>query len=660
MRKYIKLILVSMLAFAVGCADYLDIVPDKTEDVALLFEQRETAYRALATCYHYLPVNDGVYSCEAMASDELTVNFFQGGIPGRDIMRGLQSPDNPLMGYWSTTHLVVRDQESMWRGIYACNVLIENIDLVYDMTEREIAQWKAEAIFLKAYYHYLMFAQYGPIPIMDENIPIAAPAETMRVKRQPVDSVVKYIVNTMDLALSGGLTNRITNALEYGRIDQVIASSIKARVLLMAASPLFNGNREYYENFKDKDGIQLFNLEEDPAKWEKAANAALQAIRLAEDNGARMYYYDSLSVSDSEDARWYANPNYHNEIAADYSYRFMFYDPWNSETLWGDSYPTLKRSSNIYHSLQAAAMPMDQASTTNSAAWNWAVPTYEAVEAYYTSNGLPIDEDITYRYATRFAQTITSDRQDSLHIAASGGTTYRTIVPYIHTHREPRFYASIGFDQSYYRTWGTKWILETLFGFKNGRKTLSTKDYSVTGYLLKKPCHPQSNGSAYSRLIVYPWPIIRLAELYLIYAEAQNEFSGPSQEIYDALNMVRRRAGIPDVEVVWSDATLAKTVNKHTTKAGLRDIIRQERRIELAFEGQRNYDVRRWKEGEKYFDIPVRGWNTSEEDRQRYFNSWQGPVQVMARSFVTPRDYLYPIKTEELTKNSNLVQNPGW
>ncbi len=665
MKKYFKLILLSIVAsMFVGC-DYLDIVPDKTEDISLLFEQRESAYKALATCYHYLPVHDGVYAAEAMASDELTVNSFQGAIPGRDIMRGLQNPDNPLMGYWNDTQMVVRTQESMWKAIYACNVLIENIDNVYDMTDREKAQWKAEAIFLKAYYHYMMFAEYGPIPVMDKNIAIDVPAEEMRVKRQPADSVVNYIVKTIDLAMNSGLTPRITTPQEFGRVDQVIASAIKARVLLFAASPLFNGNREYYENFVDNDGVHLFNLQEDPSKWLKAANAAREAITLAEANGARIYYYDTLQhkVTLTDDARFFRTPKYQNEIQADYNYRFMFYDPWNSETLWGDPYPTLKRST-IYHSLQAAAMPMNNESTNNSAAWNWAVPTYEAVEAYYTVNGLPIDEDLTYNYTGRFANTLANQsatHDDSLHILASDGSSFRAqSVPYIHTRREPRFYATIGFDQSIYRTWGTKWILDTRFGSKNGRKTLSTKDYSITGYLLKKPCHPSSDGSAYSKLIVYPWPIIRLSELYLIYAEAMNEYYGPSQEVYDALNVIRRRAGIPDVEVVWSDPTKAKTLNKHTTKSGLREIIRQERRIELAFEGQRNYDVRRWKEGEKRFNIPVKGWNTDKSDRREYFNNWQGPVAVMPRAFVTPRDYLHPIKNGELTKNSNLVQNPGW
>lgn len=658
MKKYIHILTIAILSTGlfISC-DYLDIVPDKTEDVSLLFEQKESAYRALATCYHFLPNHDGVYSNEAMASDELTVNFFQGVIPGRDIMRGQQNADNPIMGYWNDTQMVVRTQESMWKGIYACNVLIDNIEHVYDMTEREHAQWKAEAIFLKAYYHFLMFAQYGPIPVMDKNIPIDAPAEVMRVYRQPVDSVVNYIVKTIDLSMSSGLLTRITNPLEYGRVDQVIAAAIKARVLLFAASPLFNGNREYYENFKDNEGRNLFNLEYVPEKWLRAAEAAEAAIQLATNNSLKIYEYDTVQnpLKLVEDIKYFRNSKYLNEIKADYNYRFMFYDPWNSETIWGDGYPTLVRGNQMYFSLQAASMPMNNTATNNEAAWNWAVPTFEATQAYYTANGLPVDEDLSYqtKYDNRYRLTRAME-EDTLHIL------YRELVPSIHQGREPRFYASIGFDRSYYRVWGTKWTLESRFGEKNGRKTMSTKDYSVTGYLLKKPCHPSSDGSSYNRLIVYPWPIIRLAELYLSYAEAMNEYYGPSQQVYDAINIVRKRAGIPDVEEVWSNPTLAKNLNKHSSKTGLREIIRQERRIELAFEGQRNNDVRRWKEGEKYFNIAVRGWNTDKSSLTDYYNNQQGPIQVMSRSFSTPRDYFQPIKNDELTNNSNLVQNPGW
>ena len=76
---------------------------------------------------------------------------------------------------------------------------------------------------------------------------------------------------------------------------------------------------------------------------------------------------------------------------------------------------------------------------------------------------------------------------------------------------------------------------------------------------MKKIVHPDSEGDSYGKLVDYPWPLIRLAELYLSYAEALNEISGPSQEVFDAINKVRARAGIPMIDEIWSNPTFAKT-----------------------------------------------------------------------------------------------------
>jgi hypothetical protein len=184
----------------------------------------------------------------------------------------------------------------------------------------------------------------------------------------------------------------------------------------------------------------------------------------------------------------------------------------------------------------------------------------------------------------------------------------------------------------------------------------NTSDYLITGFSLKKIVHPDSEGDSYDKIIRYPWPNARLAELYLNYAEALNEAYGPSQAVYDALNVVRARAGIPDVEVVWSNGSLAKTLNKHTTQSGLREILRQERMIELAFEGHRYNDVRRWKLAGEYFNTNVRGWSVDEKTDANYYKV----IEVGMRSFATPRDYLHPIKTSELITNPNLIQNPQW
>ncbi len=622
-----------------SCADYLNIIPDKAQEIELMFERKEAAYKALATCYHYLPQEDGVYSTYACASDELTTPIAK-ETPGVEMMRGKQTADNPLMGLWADTYPYGRTQESVFKAIRACNIFIENIDLVKDMKAEEKETWKSEAIFLKAYYHFLLFRQYGPIPIVDVNLPITAGVEEVRIKRKPVDEVIDYIVSTIDKSIEH-LPTRITSSNELGRVDKVIAYSIKSRVLLYAASPLFNGNGDYYDTFKDKDGLKLFNTTYDKEKWKKALDAAEVAINQASSNGVKLYEYnDKVPAFDSVD---YKQP----EVKSLYNYRYMFTDRWNSELIWGSSDPV---SNGEWWSLQAGALVKNTNSSSNEAAWQWISPTIQAVEAYYTKNGLPIDEDITFKYANRFSLARVTDA-DKYH-AMTGSTI---MIPNLHLGREPRFYASIGFDKGIYRTWGEKWNLQMKRGEAQGRQS-NSNDYAISGYLLKKVCHPNSIGDGYNKLVTYPWPLIRLAELYLNYAEAFNEYYGPDQKVYDALNKIRVRSGVPTVEAAWENSLYAKTVNKHKSIDGLREIIKQERRIELAFEGHRNFDVRRWKEGDKYFNIPVTGWSVDGTSTGTFYFM----KTVGQRSFITPRDYLLPIKYSEIIVNSNLVQNPGW
>ncbi|MDD4969309.1 MAG: RagB/SusD family nutrient uptake outer membrane protein [Paludibacter sp.] len=626
--------------FVLGsCADYLDVVPDKTQEIGAMFERREAAYAALATCYHYLPQEDGVYSTYAFASDELTTPIPK-ETPGVELMRGKQTTANPLMGLWDDTYPYGRMQESVFKAIRSCNILIENIHLVKDMTDIEKDTWKAEALFLKAYYHFLLFRQYGPIPIVDENLPVTASVDEVRIKRKPVDEVVKYIVTTMDKAIAN-LPVRITSSNNLGRIDQVIAYSIKSRVLLYAASPLYNGNAQFYETFVDKDGVKLFNTIYDKEKWKSALDAAEAALKIATSNGVKMYEFKG--VVPAFDTLDILQP----EVKALYNYRYMFTEAWNSELIWGNSAPV---NNGDWWSLQAASMMINPDASAQAAAWQWVSPTIQVAEAYYTKNGLPIDEDITFKYANRYSLARVTDA-DKYH-AITGSTV---MIPNLHLGREPRFYASIGFDKGIYRTWGKKWNLLMKKGETYGRRG-NTNDYVITGYVLKKVCHPNSEGDAYNKLVVYPWPLIRLAELYLNYAEAYNEYYGPDQKVYDALNRVRVRSGVPTVEAAWENPLFAKTLNKHKTVDGLRQIIRQERQIELAFEGHRNFDVRRWKEADKYFNRPVTGWSVDGATT----NTFYIVKTVGQRSFITPRDYLHPIKYDEMVVNSNLVQNPGW
>ena len=628
-----KKFIIILFAGLFSCDNYLDIVPDQTQQVDLLFERKEVAYTALATCYAYLPKNDGVYTSFMTMSDEITTPIAK-ETDGVRIMKGQQSAANPKFGFWSGWS----DQGSLWEGIRHCNILIENIHNVVDMTEEEMNSWAAEAKFLKAYYHFLLFTYYGPIPIVDENLAISASDNEVRVKRRTVDESVNYIVQTIDDAIVD-LPVRELSSNDLGRIDQVIAKSIKSRVLLYAASPLFNGNSEMHSGFINEDGEHYFNQTYDQTKWDLAKEASLDAINAALENGVGLYEFSSTP------------PNYEDEYEESeflrtlYDLKYTIVDKWNSELIWGNSNPV---RDNDWWQMQAACMMKNPSASSVEAAWQWIAPTLRIAELFYTDNGLPIDQDLTYDFQNRFNTATVSASQN--YQAQYGTTTAK-----LNLNREPRFYSSLGFDRGYNRTWGNLWQLRMKKGESHGR-IANSDDYLITGYALKKLVHPDSEGDGYNKIVTYAWPMIRLSELYLNYAEAINESTGPNQDAYDALNAVRGRAGISNVEDAWGNASISATLNKHTTQDGFREIIRQERLIELSFEGNRYNDIRRWKQAEQYFNSPVFGWSVDETSVSGYYNI----TQVGIRSFNSPRDYFHPISINEITINPNLTQNLGW
>jgi len=149
----------------------------------------------------------------------------------------------------------------------------------------------------------------------------------------------------------------------------------------------------------------------------------------------------------------------------------------------------------------------------------------------------------------------------------------------------------------------------------------------------------------------YPWPELRLADLYLLYAEALNE-ADQNTEALQWIDLVRERAGLASVASAWT--TYSTRPGKYSTKLGLREIIQQERSIELVFEGQRFWDLRRWKTAATVLNNKIHGWDIDQESPEAYYR----PKVIFDPQFVAPRDYLFPLREESLYYNNKLVQNP--
>ena len=146
-----------------------------------------------------------------------------------------------------------------------------------------------------------------------------------------------------------------------------------------------------------------------------------------------------------------------------------------------------------------------------------------------------------------------------------------------------------------------------------------------------------------------------ISDLYLLYSEALNEVKAqPDGEVYQWIDKVRAAAGLNGVVSSWQMASY--NASAPATKEGMRKIIQRERLIELSFEGQRFWDVRRWKLADKYWTLPPTTWSlTATQPDQFYVPAVSGSPRV-----VTFRDYLYPIRKSDIRVNTNLVQTYGW
>ena len=631
-------LLVGCALLSASCNSFLDIVPDNVPVIDHAFTNAMEAEKYLFTCYSYLPGSGEPSGNIGMtAGDEIWLNMPNHvAAPAWDyIAKGVRSADKSQPDFWKGSDYTY----ALFVGIRDCNTFLENIEdmsKVADLTADKRARWIAEAKFLKAYYHYYLLRMYGPIPIVDRNLPVSASPEEVQVKRQPFDDCVKYIVDLLDECnpdLPAVITNRQS---ELGRITKPINRAVKARVLLLAASPLFNGNSDL-ANFRDNDGLPLFASEEDSGKWAQAADAAREAIESAENAGHDLYYFDDAPFEISETTK------------TQLSVRQAVCDRWNDEVVWGRSGGRGRAGAT----LQNACMPMLDASMNINAVRGCMAPTLQVVEEFYTRNGVPIEEDKTLDFTEiNELRTATADERYNFQ---EGYTTAR-----INFDRENRFYADIGFD-------GGKWIMEYhplrsdvdtyVLQAKVGQLGYGQVQgaTSSTGYFTKKLVHWESGfGNTTAGVVEYAWPEIRLAEIYLMYAEALNEAEGPVADVHLYLNKVRSRAGLESVEASWRKYSTNPT--KPDTKEGMREIIRRERLIELALEGHRYWDLLRWKLATDYFNQPITGWDVSQSDAEAYYQV----KTIYNRTFVAPRDYFNPIPNSEMNVNGNLVQNPGW
>jgi len=594
MKYTIIFILLTFLGFS-SC-NYLDVVPDERPTEADAFKDKNAAERYLYSCYSFMPrerQGANIYQTSELAtSNDL------------DYLLGTYSAANlGNFTFWSR----------MYGGIRRCYTLINNIDQVPHMEEELKATYKAEAKFLIAYYHFVLLKAYGPIILVKDEFDLDI-KDGQFPKRSPFDECVDWIANLYDEAAHGLLIKQSTSY--YGRATKTAAKALKGRLLMYAASPLFNGNSEFYANaLKDPEtGQSLMNLTVESSKWERAYTSCLEAVTFAENNGYTLY-----KGAPTAELPYPTNP-------VEWSLRMTFIDRNSSEMIWADT-----RQEDFYD-YQNNATPRHP--TDDGASWSNLAPNLASVKNFYTENGLPIDEDPKYFTKQQYYATGLFDGRKTAKL---------------HLKREPRFYAWIAFQNGWFEMQRdeekrivTEFRNEDIHGKGN-----RSRNYTRSGYLIKKgvgPSYDTRNGFP-----KYAWPLIRLGELYLNLAEAAVE-SNKLDVGKEYLDKIRTRAGIPAVETAWAGVA-------SLTKDKLRQIVRQERSIELFMEGQFGWDIKRWKVAEQYMGHNPKGMNVNGASDIDFFKETE---IELAWKFVAPKNYLLPIQDKEININPKLVQNPGY
>lgn len=623
------------IMFVFSSCDYLDVVPEGVSRLENAFTMRNQAEKFLYTCYSYMPPSGNLSSDPAiLGGDEMwTIENPLMPVIGFDafnIARGYQNASSPLIDYWGHFYMALRD----------CNIFLENIPTVPDLEPWERDQWISEVKVLKAYYHYCLVKMYGTVPIIKDNLDVDVDMALARVHRNTVDECFDYIVELIDEA-SPALPIAVRNKMdELGRITQAIALSLKAKALVTAASPLYNGNTDMATLVDNKE-TQLFNQTKDVEKWKKAVEACKEAVELCVDKlGMELYEYPGNPQFDLAES-----------TLREITLRNAFTEKWNSDIIWAN---TQSQASQI----QLLSMPKLDIRYVDYAQLKTilGVPI-KVAEMFYSDNGVPITEDKTWDYANRYDFQI-AEEKDKLLIK-QGSQTIK-----MHFNREPRFYAYIGFDTG-------MWYGQGVFDDSNPNKLFSVacrkgqqhgkaeNDMGpVTAYFPKKYVNIENVQNSVTSITIknYPWPLIRLSDLFLLYAEALNEAADNEQSralAIEYIDKVRDRAGLKGVEESWSQYSTNST--KYKSQVGLRDIIQKERLIELCFEGQRFWDLRRWKTAMDNYKIPMRGWDISQNTPLNFYR-----LVLVAQQTFGIKDYFWPIRDNDIVVNRNLIQNIGW
>lgn len=615
MKKILYILTVSMLLGS--CDSFLDTTPDDLKSPEKMFETEQSTEGVLLQAYGLLREDAPWTNWSSYA-----------GSSNADADYCWDNHKNLNSGLWGAIDKDSRNNkwELFYRGIREATYFMQNLDrcTVINTSTRE--RWRAEARCLRAYYYANLMRHYGPVVLLgDDMVDINKPVEELMKARSSWDECIEWVIGEFDAVIDNPYLPDMQQKNYWARMSKTIAMAYKSRLLLQSASKQFNGNR-MYSSVKNADGKSLFPTNYDPSKWETAAKSAKDLIDLG--------FYKLVVVTDNN-----------GKIDPFKSYKDVFITNQNSEMI----FPYLEWDGH---------MDTHSAPRRNKG-WGGFGVTQEMVDLYAMESGIyPITG---YTDQTRDVPTIdpTANYKEtgfSSFTHPISGVDYARISN-MYIDREPRFYVSVLFG-------GIHWFIPNKESerilvemYKGGGENFPKyRDAYTTGYAMIKfvmptyECDPRRNARR-------EMPYMRYAEVLLNYIEATIE-SGKldDADMFTYWNDLRARAGLRPILEAYPSA-----VGNYTK---LLELVRRERRIELAFEAHTFFDHRRWLVGEKeesgwFHRMNTTSGNGGKEGEGEYPDDFFQRARLENRVF-TSSFYLYPLQQKTIEKNPLLIQNYNW